>query len=159
MGNSRSKVDWDKVDWGRLQNQCFEQNQQRFPTSAAGFTNEMRFGLRENAKVPTVRKWDEFTNSRRTAIVVRAYQGYRYKPEDMFSLRSLIAEASLRTGGEYTVVLLVDIKGKESNIFESKESYWKAFEDAKIPKEFQSIAILWDENLLRNWYPKVLEHR
>lgn len=155
----RSKVDWEKIDWGRLQNRCFERNQHRFPENAKGFTNERKFGLREESELPAVRTWDEFNNTRRTAIVVRAYQGYRYKPEDMFNLRSLIVETSLRTGGEYAVVLLVNIKGKESNIFESKESYRKAFESAKIPKEFQSIAILWDEGLLKSWYPRIEEHR
>lgn len=158
-GYNRSKVDWDNVDWKTLQNQCFGLNKQRFPEGAAEFANDKRFALRADSKLPKVRTWDEFSRTRRTAIVVRAYTGYTYKPEDMFNLRSLIVETSLRTGGEYTVVLLVNIRGKESNIFESEESYAKAFEDANIPKEFQSIALLWDESFLRSWYPKILEYR
>lgn len=155
----RAKVDWDKVNWGGLQNKCFEQNKQRFPMAATGFTNEPRFRPTDAAVPPAVPTWDQFNTTRRTAIVVRAYNGFRYKPEDMFNLRSLMVETSLRTGGEYAVVLLVNIRGKDSNIFASKESYDKAFEAANIPEEFQSIALLWDEAFLKSWYPKVGEHR
>ncbi len=54
---------------------------------------------------------------------MRAWAGYRYTPEDMYNLRSLIVEAGLRTGGEYAVVLLVNVRGEESNIFASEQAF------------------------------------
>lgn len=156
---NRTRVDWDKVDWADLQNECFDQNARRFPVSAKRITNEYRFRLRNESLVPELRSWDDFAPTRRTAIVVRAFDGYKYTPEDLYNLRSLVVEAALRTGGEYAVVLLVNIRGADSNIFASREAYRAAFAQAGIPPEFQSLAVLWDENLLRSWYPKVGEYR
>lgn len=156
---NRTRVHWDRVNWASLQNQCFDRNADRFPRSASHIATEVRFRPRNQSLVPELRSWGEFTSTRRTAIVVRAYEGYRYTPEDMYNLRSLVVEAGLRTGGEYAVVLLVNIRGEDSNIFASEEAYQEAFEKAGIPPEFQSISLLWDEALLKSWYPKVGEYR
>ena len=162
----RQKVDWDKVDWGQLQNDCLERNRHRFPASATQFddtrTAKPRFTFRHLAKIPEVRHWHEFEPSRRTAIVVRAWRGYQYMPEDLHYLRSLVAETTLKTGAEYQVILLVDMKdyeGYENDIFSSDEAYKKGLEDAGVPPEFQSIALLWDVRLLQSWYPMIEEHR
>lgn len=156
---NRSRVAWDKVNWARLQNDCFDRNADRFPRSARRIATEVRFRPRNESLVPQLRSWQDSTSSRRTAIVVRAYDGYRYTPEDMYNLRSLVVEAGLRTGGEYAVILLVNIRGADTNIFASEEAYQAAFEKAGIPPEFQSIALLWDEALLKSWYPEVGEYR
>lgn len=156
---NRTRVDWDKVDWARLQNDCFDRNAHRFPSTASRITNEQRFRLMNDSAVKRLRSWEEFTPTRRTAIVVRAYDGYKYTPEDMYNLRSLVVETGLRTAGEYAVVLLVNIRDVDANIFASKENYRAAFEKARIPPEFQSIALLWDEHLLKSWYTEVGEHR
>jgi hypothetical protein len=156
---NRTRVDWDTVDWAQLQNDCLYRNVHRFPGTGRGISDEKRFRLRNETVVPKVRSWDEFNSTRRTAIVVRAYTGYRYTPEDMYNLRSLVVEAGLRTGGEYAVILLVDIKGDDSNIFASEKDYQVAVENAGIPPEFQSIAVLWDEGLVKSWYPEVGEYR
>ena len=155
----RSRVNWDNVDWGKLQNECFQRNEHRFPNSATTFTNERRFDFVEAGRIPRVRTWDEFRDTRRTALVVRAYSGYTYTQDDLYNIRSLIVEAALKSGGEYQVILLVNLRGEKSNIFASKEAYDRAFKAANIPKEFHSIAVLWDESFLRSWYSKVMEHR
>jgi Protein of unknown function (DUF3405) len=119
----------------------------------------VRFGYRNMSRMPEVKQWHELKESRRTGIVVRAWRGYEYKAEDMYYLRSLIVEASLKTGGEYQVILLVDMKEYAPNIFATKHAYEQAMVDAGIPPELQSIAVLWDDKLLDSWYPLVTEHR
>jgi hypothetical protein len=162
---NRERVDWDKVDWGQLQNDCFQSNRDRFPEFARALDdtrNSVRFGFRNASRFPEVRHWHEFEPTRRTAIVLRVWRGYKYMPEDFHYMRSLIAETSLKTGGEYQVILLVDMKdyeGYKNNIFSSKEAYEQGMKDAGVPPEFQSIAILWDNRLLQSWYPKVDEYR
>ncbi|EGY21810.1 hypothetical protein VD0002_g1457 [Verticillium dahliae] len=157
---SRTVVDWDTVDWGLLQNDCFALNAHRFTSEATKFLNNpVRFAWKSAGTVPEDHQWTDFSGSRRTAIILRAYDGYDYKKRDMQHIRSLIVEASLRTGGEYVVVLLVHIRSEEFNPWNSPEEYARAFEHAKIPKELQSIAVLWNEPLLESWYPETLEHR
>lgn len=155
----RRRVDWDKVDWGKLQNDCFKRNAHRFPKPAEKFDHTSRFQLRNRTKLRTVGHWNDFRPTRRTALIIRAFDGYEYKAEDLIHIRSLIVEAALRTGGEYAVVLLVNIKDSDRNIFESKAHYQQALDDAKVPPELQPIAVLWDDNLLESWYPAVSEHR
>jgi hypothetical protein len=162
----RQKVDWDKVDWGQLQNDCFQRNRDRFPMAATRFddtrTTKPRFSFRETTQIPPIRHWHEFEASRRTAIVVRAWRGYQYLPEDMQYLRSLVVETALKTGGEYQVIMLVDMKdyeGYDNDIFASDDAYQKGLEDAGVPPEFQSIALLWSVRLLEDWYPRIEEHR
>ncbi|KAK0611424.1 hypothetical protein B0T14DRAFT_441225 [Immersiella caudata] len=159
---NRSKVDWDKVDWGKLQNDCFARNKMRFPSAAKQFDNPLevlRFGFRNDTHIPEVRHWHDFNQTQRTILVIRAWRGYDYRPEDRHHIRSLITESVLRSGGEYQVVLLVDMRESEENIFSSPEAYRLGLENAGIPPEFRSIAVLWDNHLLESWYPDVPEHR
>lgn len=156
----RSRVDWDTVDWGSLQNECFRANEDRFPPSASPFHNDPpRLALRHERNVPERRRWDEFHDTRRTAIVIRAYDGYDYKAQDLHHIRSLIAEASLKSGGEFSVILLVHIRdASKFHIWDSREEYNRALEAAQVPKEFHSITVLWSNPLLESWYPGTLEH-
>lgn len=158
-------MDWNKVNWAKLQNDCFERNRHRFPDSATPFDDTRitppRFALRKASKIPPVRHWYEFQPTRRTAVVVRAWRGYEYLPEDLHNLRSLIVETALRTGGEYQVILLVDMKdyeGYDNDIFASDEAYRNGMRDAGVPPEFQSMTLLWTNRLLDSWYPQVKEH-
>ncbi len=100
-----------------------------------------------------------FNTTRRTALVIRAYSSFNYKPQVMWHLRSLITETALKTSGEYAVILLVHVQDPRWDIFASQENYDTAFAAANIPPELQSIAVLWDDSLLKSWYSAVKEHR
>lgn len=159
---NRTKVQWDKVDWGALQNECFERNEQRFPSAARRFddpVDDLRLGFRDRTSIPVVRHWHEFNQTQRTALVVRSWRGYNFQPEDMYYLRSLITETALHSGGEYQVILLVDMRESPENIFSSRAAYEMGLDAAGIPAELRSIAVLWDENLLKSWYRDIDEHR
>lgn len=157
----REKVDWDKVDWGRLQDECLAMNAHRFPYTipSAQVANDTRLTLRNATKINPTPSWEDFPSTRRTALVLRSFQEFEYKDQNMWMIRSLIAEAALRSGGEYAVILLVNIHNRDWRIHESQEDYDKAFEAANIPQELRSITVLWDEHLLESWYPKVEDHR
>jgi hypothetical protein len=164
---TRSRVNWSTISWGHLQNSCSQSNHERLPNAYAFDNGHSRLTYRE-------RSWKEkwlpsvFTtpdiNPRlvtqkynRSAIVVRVWSTYKYTPEDMWNLRSLVAETSLATGGEYAVFLLVDVKDKEAGIHNDTKAYDRVLRES-VPAEFQDIAVLFDDSLLESWYPDVVEH-
>jgi hypothetical protein len=163
--SNSSLIDWEIVDWKELQNQCLERNYARFPTITPPFNNTPRFRLRNQVKGDLKFGLDNrgggnhssFTG--RIALILRTHDKYNYTEIDILNIRSLVTELALGSGGEYTVVLLVNILDKNKRIHESKENYDAAYKAANIPYEFQGITVLWDENLLESWYPKVDEHR
>ncbi|KAG9252550.1 uncharacterized protein F5Z01DRAFT_625554 [Emericellopsis atlantica] len=156
--DARSQPDWDKVSWANLQDDCAAANAKRFPNLPTTIY-QPRFTLLANSTIDATPHWTTTVKpSRRTAIVVRSWEGVEYKTENMYMLRSLITEASLDTGAEYSVILLINIKDRKRNIHASTEDYRKALASLKLPPELVSIAVLWDENLLASWYPQVKEH-
>jgi hypothetical protein len=161
LSYSRSRVDWDAIDWGKLQDECYLRNAHRFPKPlpSVRIGEDTRFSLRSRANIPLSPSWETFNNTRRTVLVLRSYEGFEYKPENMWSIRSIITEATLRTGGEYAVVMMVNVKNAGLDIFESQEKYEQAFEMLNIPPELRSITILWDERLVQSWYPELKDHR
>ena len=72
-------------------------------------------------------------------------------------IRALIAEAALHSAGQYEVFLLVNVKDPTIHLEEDEAAYERALK-ASVPKEFQDMAILWNQRTLEKWYPKVPEH-
>ncbi|KAL2140000.1 hypothetical protein VTI28DRAFT_4394 [Corynascus sepedonium] len=156
---SKKKAPWDKTDWAALQNQCLMQNAHRFNNATTIRSGERRLRMKEPGEeinVPVIQP-QAADHVPRTAIVFRAWEGYNYTSEDLVNLRAIIAETSLRFGGEYTVFILVDVKNKGRKIFSSEENYLRAVEEL-VPPEFQGMAVLFDETLLQSWYPLIKTH-
>ncbi|KAB8360862.1 hypothetical protein FH972_024596 [Carpinus fangiana] len=184
-GKARSAVAWDKVQWGKLQDECVLRNKLRYEDSAVPSLrpgkNEPGQGDVEPAQGPekpverpeehaegkadikdkrqgsssTVKKIGQ-KHKTRTAILIRTWDKYEYRDNDMQAVRSLIAEASLLSGGEYHVFLFVNVKNMDRAIFTDDAAYEKAMNDF-VPEEFRSIAVLWNEQVCQEWYPKVGE--
>ena len=156
---SRSRVDWDSVQWASLQDDCLAKNRLRFgqtKTFAKSQALHMPTKLqRLKSSIASIRGRRRSTG--RTAIVVRTWGNYDYKKDDMINLRSLVVEAALSSGGQYAVFLLVHIKDRSKNIFKNAAAYEAALNTA-VPPEFRDIAVLFDESLLEAWYPEVGEH-
>jgi hypothetical protein len=161
--SNRTQPDWDQVDWGQLQNKCFERNRHRFPEGATDVRHRYlvhRFDYMERAQVPRWRAPDEGNSTGRTAIVIRGYDGRAYRAQEKLYIRSLITEAALESGGKYEVFLLVQIKDQnKKNIFMSRIAYEDALKESGVPNEFWSMTILWHDDLLQSWYPDVRDHR
>ena len=161
---------WDNIDWGTLQDKCIEQNKARFdlngspnpwvashygdltsPSGSAGgqvpgrWTTSKTQHKRESSDA--TRDGDSTTSGnaspeKRTALLLRSYTGKEYSDNDRQTIRSLISELSLRTGGEYQVFLLLQVKidgvdladgGHRDNVLASQ-----------VPREFHSITVMWD---------------
>ncbi|KAI0486297.1 hypothetical protein F4859DRAFT_364074 [Xylaria cf. heliscus] len=130
------KVDYRKVNWGTVQKQCFEKNKKRFGSKdAASEKDEDR-----KKKLP------------RSAFVLRTWTGYDYSDIQLLTLRAMINELSLKSGGEYDVHLLVHVKDNHLPIWASEEAYNKTLRE-NVPAEFWDIATLWSEQQMRTYYP------
>jgi hypothetical protein len=156
---SRSRVDWDSVDWASLQNDCLARNRFRFgKTSAMAKHKALYMPTKLQHLKSTIGSIKGHSHlMRRTAIVVRTWEHYDYRKDDVINLRSLVVEAALSSGGEYAVFLLVHIKDRSRDIFKNATAYEAALNIA-VPLEFRSMAVLFDESLLEAWYPKIKEH-
>lgn len=163
----RSRVDWSTVNWAELQDACAESNKERLPRAYTYNHGRPRFAYRTRSwkekwlpasfTTPKINPRPASVKFHRSAIVIRAWSTYDYTPEDMWNLRSLVAETALATGGEYAVFLLVDVKDKEANIHRDPDAYERVLREV-VPPELQDIAVLFDESLLESWYPDVVEH-
>lgn len=170
------KVDWENVDWGRLQLNCYNRNRGRFeerqdktPSSMFRFpTHEDTRLVNETLILPesetkserqSYRRWLESSKKykQRNAILLRAYDKKEYTPDNMQHVRSMITELSLHSGGEYEVFLLVQIVDLGRHIFSDPAVYQKALDDY-VPHEFHNISILFNVPLLEAWYPKAGKH-
>ncbi|KAK7398723.1 hypothetical protein QQX98_011901 [Neonectria punicea] len=88
----------------------------------------------------------------RTAVVVRCWDEYLWREEDIANIRSLITELALGSGGRYDVHLLVQVKNDADHpIWADKDVYRERIEDV-IPKEFRGIVTLWTETQMLSLY-------
>ncbi|KAI1487914.1 hypothetical protein F5X96DRAFT_647963 [Biscogniauxia mediterranea] len=131
-----NKVDYRGVNWGKAQKTCYEKNKQRFEPNASG-----------THKANTSKK-----TLKRTAYVLRTWSGYEYTDIQLLTLRAMINELSLKSGGEYDVHLLVHIKDDSIPIWASEEAYNQTLRE-NVPEEFWDMATLWSEQMIRTYYP------
>ncbi|KAF2673482.1 hypothetical protein BT63DRAFT_368044 [Microthyrium microscopicum] len=157
-----SYVDWDKVYWGHLQNECVAKNENRFAPQSPQSNDEMsefmshkvsehRPGTSQSSETKTK---DGKTYQSRTAILLRTWEGYEYSDNDIMVIRSMVTELSLQSGGEFQVFLLVNIKDRSQPIFTDARAYRKTLRKV-VPRELQDIAILWSEEICERLYPDV----
>ncbi len=131
--------DYRNVDWAAAQKRCYEQNAIRFNASAVTDGKVGGFEVKPKRTVP------------RTAVVVRTWDTFRYREEDILYLRSLISELSLGSGGEYDVHLLVQLKDESIPVFADAETYQRHLEKS-VPAEFVGIASFWSETQILMLY-------
>lgn len=88
----------------------------------------------------------------RTAVVIRCWDEYEWKEDDILYLRSIISELSLASGGRYDVHLLVQVKNDAKYpIWADDEVYEKRIKDT-VPEELRSIVTLWTETQMLSLY-------
>ncbi|MCJ1359651.1 MAG: hypothetical protein MMC33_009653 [Icmadophila ericetorum] len=144
---STQEVDYTKVNWGDAQKRCMTKNHHRFRGENATFALQDSFltagketlkGRQETTATAATKKLP------RSAVLIRTWWDFQYTQEDIIYLRSLIAELSLKSGGEYTVYFLVHVKDDNMAIWADQKTYDKVLENS-LPKEFQGMGVLWSE--------------
>ncbi|KAK9775504.1 putative Major facilitator superfamily (MFS) profile domain-containing protein [Seiridium cardinale] len=133
FGKLFEPIDYRQVNWGRAQKRCYEKNAQRF----------RRPNETQNAVAPN--------HIRRHAFVLRAWENYNYTDAQLLSIRAMVNELSLKSGAEYDVHILVEIKDLSQPIWGSPKAYREVLE-RNTPREFWGITTLWSEDLLRTYY-------
>lgn len=104
------------------------------------------------AKVPAAEVQATENLLPRTAIVIRCWDEYDWRQEDVLYLRSIISELSLASGGRYDVHLLVQVKNDAMHpIWADDEVYAQRIKDT-VPEELRSIVTLWTETQMLSLY-------
>jgi hypothetical protein len=132
------KVDYRKVSWAKAQERCYKKNLHRFEKNK---TETATAGAPAKKKVP------------RHAYILRTWTGYKYTDHQILTLRAMINELALKSGGEYDVHFLLHVKDNSIPIWSSDEIYQKVIED-NLPKEFWGMATLWSESQMQMYYPE-----
>ncbi|KAI0404793.1 hypothetical protein F4802DRAFT_212496 [Xylaria palmicola] len=93
----------------------------------------------------------------RTAVVVRCWDEFLWREEDVMNLRSLITELALASGGRYDVHLLVQVKNDAAHpIWADSDTYKRRIEEA-IPAEFRGVVTLWTETQMLALYQGIYD--
>lgn len=127
-------IDYTNMDWGRAQRACLQKNIGRFADPAK---NEVADGKKK---------------IKRHAYILRTWTGFYYNEHQIYSLRAMINELSLKSGGEYDVHFLLHVKNNSIPIWADKEVYQKTIEE-NMPREFWHMTTLWSEAQMELYYP------
>lgn len=123
-------VNHTAINWGYAQERCYEKNKARF----------------EKTETATTKKVS------RHAYVLRIWTGYFWNDHQIYSLRAMINELSLKSGGEYDVHFLLHVKDNSIPIWADKTAYRKTIEE-NMPQEFWNMTTLWSEVQMIGYYP------
>ena len=152
------------IKLGELQYNCLGRNKERYKSAGKP---RVRPGTLwpdpEADKKETARfrekdpKWRGPQPKPRTAVLIRSWEGYRYQENDIHTIRSLVSELALQSGGEYTVFLFVNLKDENVDIFSDPD--WYEEKMSHIPQEFRDMTILWNEKICADMYPTVGQYQ
>ncbi|KAK2593303.1 hypothetical protein QQS21_008985 [Conoideocrella luteorostrata] len=134
------KINYDSVDWNAAQERCAEVNKHRL-VQTDDETGELP---RSDA--------ERVGKTSRQGVVVRCYTDFEWTTLAVVNFRALITELSLKSGGEYTVHILLHVLDDEEPIW-ADDSVVQRILDANIPPEFQDLVTLWSEAQMRLFYP------
>ncbi len=170
------EVDFRTVQWAEAQQTCTLANKDRFAEAKSTGIERFRSmhvghlvareeGMEESvSQAPdeirpsdgSSSQPDKITKLPRSAVVIRTWWDYSFTTEDILYLRSMIAELSLNSGGEYTVHFLIQVKDDNAPIWSDDESYKRVLHDA-LPEEFRGMGTLWSERQMGLLYGGLAE--
>lgn len=168
------RVDYRKVNWADAQRRCFQSNDHRFKALEQKTARPNGFYIGDapkshDAEAPTQienetiaaeknekRKAVKVKKSR-TAVVVRCWDEYLWREDDIANLRSIITELALGSGGRYDIHLLVQVKNDGAHpIWADSEIYEQRIKDV-IPEEFRGLVTFWTETQMLSLYQGIYD--
>ena len=149
---ANGQVDYRSINWGEAQQRCSQLNAARFNISHLPTDLTMKGS---NTTVKQVIKTTKILP--RTAVVIRSYDDFVYREEDILQLRAMISELSLGSGGEYEVHLLVQVKDEGKHPIWADDQTYRDHLAASVPEEFHGITTLWSETQMLMLYQGVFD--
>ncbi|RDA92505.1 hypothetical protein CP533_4184 [Ophiocordyceps camponoti-saundersi (nom. inval.)] len=128
------QINYNRVDWGEAQDRCYTANRHRFADPE-----------KETTATTTTKK-------SRMAVVVRCYQGFKWTELAVLNFRAMVTELSLKSGGEYTVHLLLHLHNTDEPIWADDMTVQRLL-DTMVPAEFHGLVTMWSEPQMRLFYP------
>ncbi|KAI6093766.1 hypothetical protein F4821DRAFT_221424 [Hypoxylon rubiginosum] len=180
------QVDWKGMDWADIQRRCYQANAARYKAIAPKQPNPNGFyvgegtiatnlhsrdtPLAESSADETVKEKNTVsapegeatakevtTKLPRTAIVIRCWDEYFWKEEDVMNIRSLISELVLESGGRYDVHLLIQVKNDAAHpIWADAATYQRRIEET-VPAEFRGLVTFWTETQMLSLYQGIFD--
>ncbi|KAH6634289.1 hypothetical protein B0J18DRAFT_360436 [Chaetomium sp. MPI-SDFR-AT-0129] len=162
---SSKKTDWRHIDWAAAQRRCYQANADRFEPLAVRDAPPRGFYIGEGIQTPKLAaRESQETNTpedsvegaakdtaqvpgslQRTAVVLRCWDEFVWREEDIVNLRALISELSLASSGRYDIHLLVQVRNDARNPIWADDEAYRARINETVPEEFRGIATLWSE--------------
>ncbi|KAH7328669.1 hypothetical protein B0I35DRAFT_418008 [Stachybotrys elegans] len=88
----------------------------------------------------------------RTAVVVRCWDEYLFREDDIANVRSMIIELAMASGGRYDIHLLVQVKNDAAHAIWADHSIYEQHIREVIPEEFRGLVTLWTETQMLALY-------
>ncbi|EGS19179.1 uncharacterized protein CTHT_0058040 [Thermochaetoides thermophila DSM 1495] len=169
------KVDYRKIDWANVQRRCYQANAERYKPYVEKEAPPRGFYIGDGLQLqsPKVQGRDttdghtrESTteepakptgNLPRTAVVLRCWDEFVWREEDILNLRALISELSLASGGSYDVHLLVQVRNDAANPVWADEETYRRHINETIPEEFRGLVTFWSQTQMLAVYQGILD--
>ncbi|KAH7035327.1 uncharacterized protein B0I36DRAFT_318112 [Microdochium trichocladiopsis] len=179
------KVEWQDMNWAETQRRCYNANAARFkdmpavhqdphgfyihekpaafpPKNILAETSSTKLdtsgpGARDTSSTPPESSQGAVQKQSRTAVVIRCWDEFLWREEDVMNLRSLITEMSLASGGRYDVHLLVQVKNDAKFPVWADAEIYKERIEASIPAEFRGMVTLWTETQMLALYQGIYD--
>lgn len=152
-----AQIDYSKVNWGDAQKRCYSDNAVRFNTSFSTSSENTNSITAPKASNLTITPTKRVKFISRTAVVIRSWDDFNYRAEDILHLRAMISELSLASGGEYDVHLLVQVRDEAKHPIWADEETYKKHLINSVPEEFRDIATLWSETQMLMLYQGIFD--
>lgn len=146
-------------DWRALMDACYEQRERErgraggvepFDPTTQPIADVIE---QEQANDDISPKFKTTPQTKRTALVMRSYEGYVWREDDILNMRALIAELSLNNPNTpYDIRILVEVHGKHLAVFTSEWDRLNVLRSS-VPREFWGMVELWTEEEMCALYP------
>lgn len=126
----------------------------RYTLPSAGSSGDGVLDERARSHTPSHQRQRKVS---RTAIVLRAWDSFKWTEEDMTHLRSLVSEAQSLSNREFSIHILLHVKNQPKVETMSKNTTESAGMET-VPDEFRSITEPWTYEDCQERYPSVGEY-